>query len=259
MPDKKLPQLTNALEDYLETIFEFIHKQGFVRVKDIVKARGVKAGSVSPAMKRLDEMGLIEYERREYIKLTSEGESRAREIFSRHKILTRFFHEILKMDEEEATKNACAMEHSLTEVAKDHLVLFMEYMLNCPHGHMEHWERFHNRKHSEGGILDCEEHKHRECLFCTHSADLPGGHLHLSELKPGQRGKILIIEGGEEERRSLLNMGVIPGSEVEVLHYHPGKEFTELAFKDMKLRFPTALGKEVLVELVGEADTDSTT
>ena len=45
--------LTAALEDYLETIYQLVRKQSFARVRDIAKARDVKAGSVSPALKRL--------------------------------------------------------------------------------------------------------------------------------------------------------------------------------------------------------------
>jgi DtxR family Mn-dependent transcriptional regulator len=46
-------ELSTALEDYLETIFELVRDQKFARVKDIAKARGVRSASVSPAMKRL--------------------------------------------------------------------------------------------------------------------------------------------------------------------------------------------------------------
>ena len=71
-------ELTGALEDYLETIYELVRDHKFARVRDIAKARGVRAASVSPAMKRLSDLGLIRYVRREYIDLTEQGEEEAR-------------------------------------------------------------------------------------------------------------------------------------------------------------------------------------
>ena len=85
--------LTSALEDYLETIFELVRDQKLARVKDIARARGVKSGSVTPAMKRLSELGLIKYVQREYIDLTPDGEIEARRIYAKHQILSRFFEE----------------------------------------------------------------------------------------------------------------------------------------------------------------------
>ena len=88
--------LTASLEDYLETIYRLVREKRFARVRDIAQARGVKAGSVSPAMKRLAELGLIAYQQREYIGLTAEGERAARRIYARHQLLTSFFHDLLK-------------------------------------------------------------------------------------------------------------------------------------------------------------------
>ena len=81
--------LTPALEDYLETIFELQRSGKVARVRDIAAARNVKAGSVSPAMRRLADLGLIKYRQRDYIDLTEEGEFAARRVMSRHRVLLR--------------------------------------------------------------------------------------------------------------------------------------------------------------------------
>ena len=59
-------KLTASLEDYLETILQVTRAKPVVRIKDIARARDVKAGSVSAAMKRLEDLDLIRYERNEY-------------------------------------------------------------------------------------------------------------------------------------------------------------------------------------------------
>ena len=55
--------MSPALEDYLETIYLLVQEHGFARVKDIARARDVKAATVSVALRKLAELDLIRYER----------------------------------------------------------------------------------------------------------------------------------------------------------------------------------------------------
>lgn len=207
--------LTQALEDYLLTIYQFAQTQGFVRVKDIMHARQVKAGSVSPAMRRLSELGLVEYVQREYIKLTPEGEMQARRIFSRHELLSRFFREILRMDEESSEFEACAMEHSLSETAMDRLVTFFEFLNVCPHSFLTYWQRYQTCRGAHPLDADCavcREHETAGEPCCRPRNSL-------CSALPGERVSILKIEGSPELRRSLLDRGLLPESQVEVDHF----------------------------------------
>ena len=45
--------MSPALEDYLETIYLLVQEHGFARVKDIARARDVKAATVSVALRKL--------------------------------------------------------------------------------------------------------------------------------------------------------------------------------------------------------------
>jgi DtxR family transcriptional regulator, Mn-dependent transcriptional regulator len=244
-------KLTSALEDYLETIFQFNQKFGFVRVRDIAKARNVKAGSVSPAMKRLSKMGLIEYERREYIKLTEKGEIFARAIFSRHEVLFRFFKEVLKMDEHEASTNACSMEHSLSDAAMNHFVFFMEYHLNCPNAKMEYWNRFFD---CQNGIIaqDHQESCPDSCGFFY--GGKKSTRQRLSEMTPGEEAVVLRIDGNVESRKELLQKGVLPGCKISIDHYHSGGEFVILIIDDFKLKL---LSSKAPLIIVSKAPQDS--
>ncbi len=86
---ESFPEITSSLEDYLETIYELQRDGREVRVRDIAEARGVKAGSVSPALRRLADQGLIDYTRRAHIGLTPLGERAAQRIHARHRLLER--------------------------------------------------------------------------------------------------------------------------------------------------------------------------
>ncbi|MGL1893583.1 MAG: metal-dependent transcriptional regulator [Spirochaetaceae bacterium] len=104
-------KLTPSLEDYLETILQLEKKNRVARVKDIASDLGVQMPSVSGALKNLKSKGLIEYEKNSFINLTESGMSIAVKVYEKHKLLVSFFKNVLLMDEENATKIGCQIEH----------------------------------------------------------------------------------------------------------------------------------------------------
>ena len=65
--------LSRRAEDYLEAIINIAEQKGVVRVKDIAKALGVKPSSVVSMVRRLNDMGLVEYRKHDGIWLTKQG------------------------------------------------------------------------------------------------------------------------------------------------------------------------------------------
>lgn len=127
-----LPDLTSAMEDYLETIFHLEQERRIARVRDIAKRLDVKMSSVSSALKSLSSKGLIEYDPHQYITLTKKGLLKAREIVRKHQVLKRFLSQALQLDDGIAEDNACRMEHILDPDVIDKLVDFVDYMQMCP-------------------------------------------------------------------------------------------------------------------------------
>ncbi len=209
--------LTPALEDYLETVYELVRDQDHARVRDIAQARGVRAASVTPAMKRLAELGYIRYVQREAISLTPSGEAVARRVLARHQILTRFFEQVIGLAPDEAGKNACAMEHALTDPAMDGLVRFFEYLQVCPRSPTDVLERFHGCAllRPEAGFCG------RDCVAAARE-ESPHPSLSLADIKPGERCRVLQVEGGGAIRQRLLDMGVLPGALLTVERRAPG-------------------------------------
>ena len=124
--------LSENLEDYLETILELERTQKVARVKDIADHRGVLRGSVTGALKSLAEKGLINYEPYSFITLTEKGAAVAGEINRRHRVIKNFLGHVLQLDENTAEDNACRMEHAMDRAAVDRLVAFIEYIDTCP-------------------------------------------------------------------------------------------------------------------------------
>lgn len=101
-------------EDYLERILMLQNKNGNVRAIDIANAMNYSKPSVSVALKKLKSINLIEVNSDGYISLTEEGKRKALEIYERHTIITKFLLHI-GVDNDTALKDACKIEHDLSE------------------------------------------------------------------------------------------------------------------------------------------------
>lgn len=103
-----------SAEDYLETILVLKERLGLVRSIDIVNELNVSKPSVSVAMKKLRENHYISMDAEGYIKLEPDGMEIASRIYDRHRLLTMFFVS-LGISPETADKDACKIEHDLSE------------------------------------------------------------------------------------------------------------------------------------------------
>jgi DtxR family Mn-dependent transcriptional regulator len=106
--------MTQSLEDYLEMV-SFLSDEGNVRVTDIAIRLGVSKPSVLTALRNLEEQGLVEHARYRTVSLTKKGAVAAAEIRDRHVFLTAFLQEVVNVSPEIAEKDACKMEHMLSE------------------------------------------------------------------------------------------------------------------------------------------------
>jgi DtxR family Mn-dependent transcriptional regulator len=211
--------LSDSLEDYLKTILAQVRDHGFARVRDIAAARHVKAGSVTPALRRLADLGLVTYSQREYIGLTNAGESEARRVLARHTLLTRFFVEVLRMAPEPAAREACAMEHNLSPEAMDRMTRLFEFLQVCRKNERSWLDHFHCCPLVEqGGPLDCTGSCDLE-QQCRPGAAAP--HISLSELRPGETGRVRQVNARGPARQRLLDMGLLPDVEVQVERFAP--------------------------------------
>lgn len=215
------PRLSESLEDYLETIYALVRDRKVARVKEIAQARGVRMASVTTAMHRLSEMGLIHYNQREFIELTPEGEEQARRTITRHDLLVRFFEEVLHVSAEKAGIDACAMEHYLSDESVDHMVRLFEFMKCCPKGNNEFLTNFHKCSVINPEVPPCND----DCELCkgdpSENRRVPLKR-QLSELRPGETATIIQVKASGAIRQRLIDMGMLPNTIVEVERKAPG-------------------------------------
>ena len=101
------------MEDYLEKILELIDSKGYARVADLAEALGIAQPSVSNMMQRLDDKGLLRYEKYRGVTLTATGERLAQRITRRHEMLAEFL-ELMGIDGDTAYRDLEGMEHHIS-------------------------------------------------------------------------------------------------------------------------------------------------
>lgn len=127
-----LNDLSESVQSYLEVILELESTQKVARAKDIAERLGVQRGSVTGALKSLEEKGLIHYRPYSFITLTESGTQIAQEIAHRHAVLKEFLLNVLQVDAGTAENTACRMEHVIDKKTVERLVCFIEYINTCP-------------------------------------------------------------------------------------------------------------------------------
>ena len=108
-------QVLESSEDYLERILILSEKLEKVREIDVVNDMGFSKPSVSIAMKKLRDNGYINIENGGLV-LTEKGREIAERVYERHLVLTKAF-VMLGVDPEVAAKDACKIEHDISEEA----------------------------------------------------------------------------------------------------------------------------------------------
>ena len=160
-------ELSETLQGYLEVILELEELQKVARAKDIADRLKIQRGSVTAALKSLEEKGLIHYQPYSFISLTDSGKKVAEEIAHRHRVLKDFLLNVLQIDEPTAETTACRMEHVIDRTTVDRLVCFIEYIHTCPRAGADWLESF---------IRFCksDQKQRRECTACIRGLKATG-------------------------------------------------------------------------------------
>ena len=197
-------KLTASQEDYLEAIWTLIWNEGIARVRDIAKWLGVSTASVSEAMKTLADRKLVEHAPYKYVTLSDRGMMVAEKISARHKMLRKFLADVLNIKDEIANSNACRIEHAVDEVVSRRLRCFVEFLSQNAEASqlVEKFNDFCDRQERTTGNSPCGR---------------KGSHATLADIKPGQKAKIVRIDGSAAIGQRLGGAGIRPGSVVSVI------------------------------------------
>ncbi|MDE6036410.1 MAG: metal-dependent transcriptional regulator [Ruminococcus sp.] len=106
--------ITEAVENYLETILILSQKQPNVHAIDICSYLGYSRPTISIILKKMKEENLVLVDEDNHITLTEKGREVAENIYDRHKVLSELFM-LLGVSHDNAVEDACKIEHDLSE------------------------------------------------------------------------------------------------------------------------------------------------
>lgn len=119
-------KLRKSGEDYLEAILFIEEKKGTVKSVDIASYLGVSKPSVNKALTLLQEMGYVSKPNYSQVTITAEGRKKARAVAQKHTALTILLKDVLGVNAETAEKDACKIEHDISEETTEKLIAYLD-------------------------------------------------------------------------------------------------------------------------------------
>lgn len=113
-----MDKMSKSHEDYLEAIVMLGGTTTDpIRSVDVATKMGVSKASVNKAINVLKENGMVDQPYYGDITLTEAGYEYGRAVLDRHHLLFAFLAKVLGIPEETADKEACIMEHAISDAS----------------------------------------------------------------------------------------------------------------------------------------------
>ncbi len=187
--------LSQAVEDYLKTIYKLQYGSEIVSTSDIARTMNVSSASVTNMVKRLAQMGLVEYESYRGVTVTTTGAKVALEIIRHHRLLELYLREVMGYPWDKIHDEAEHLEHHISEEFEDKLDEMLGFPTHDPHG-----DPIPTR---EGNIAEITTDP-------------------LSGVEPGQNVVVQRVSDADPEMLSYLeSIGLLPGTLVEIVDKAP--------------------------------------
>jgi len=241
--------LSENMEEYLETLYRLGQGKERVNTSSISKNLSVTPASVTQMLKKLDKKGYVSYSPYRGADLTDEGLRIAKKITRKHRLLERFLYDILKIKKDRIHRQACEMEHTLSDESERALCQLLEHPDICP-------DTSEPIPACDLSFSSCEE-----CIKGKESDIGEVGKrnqnlISIIDLKEGQTGKVAFIRGGHKVIRRLLDMGITVDTTIRVIKSAPFAGPVEIAVRGSNLALGRTIATNVFVE--GRKDTIET-
>jgi DtxR family Mn-dependent transcriptional regulator len=111
-----MSKTTEAIEDYAKAIYALSQQRPGPALNGEVAARiGVTPATATAMLKRLDELGLVDYLPYKGATLTAAGERLALEVIRHHRLIEAYLADALGMPEDRVHEEAEVLEHYISE------------------------------------------------------------------------------------------------------------------------------------------------
>ncbi|MCW9707557.1 metal-dependent transcriptional regulator [Fodinibius salsisoli] len=126
--------LSQSIEDYLKAIFTLQSEGERASTTKIAESLEVSSASATNMIKRLSEMGLVDYQSYKGSKLTKSGKKIALEIIRHHRLLELYLLEVMGYSWDEVHDEAEKLEHHISEQFEDKIATLLDDPTHDPHG-----------------------------------------------------------------------------------------------------------------------------
>lgn len=122
--------VSEAIENYLETIYILSQQQSEVHAIDICSYLSYSRPTVSIVLRQMRENGLVTVNADNHIFLTEEGGRIASRVYERHELLSSMLM-MLGVSRETAMHDACKIEHDLSDETFEAIKAHMDRYKNA--------------------------------------------------------------------------------------------------------------------------------
>ncbi|MDQ4064417.1 MAG: metal-dependent transcriptional regulator [Actinomycetota bacterium] len=126
--------ISKSDRDVLKAVYRLTKGGSDAHTGALADALGVTPGTVTTAVKRLAERGLLDHRPYRGVVLTTIGRRNAVAAIRRHRIVERFLSDMLGYAWNEADRLAGTFEHELPQEVEDRLFVALDRPATCPHG-----------------------------------------------------------------------------------------------------------------------------
>lgn len=138
------------------------------------------------------------------VRLTKTGLPEARNVVRRHRLAERLLVDVLATEDMLMHDKACKFEHLLDRGLDDSICVLLGHPKICPHG-----------KQIPPGRCCQQEQTQTQKIVSS-----------LSQLAPGQKGKVAYVYAPESNRlQKLMAMGILPGAPISLIQNFPSYVF----------------------------------
>lgn len=233
-------KISENIEEYLEVLYRNGSNKEQVSTTQLSKDLGIAPGSVTQMLKKLEDLGYIEYTPYKGATLTDAGMKIAQKITRKHRILEKFLSDILKIKEENIHEQACEMEHSLSDEAERALCTMLHHPDLCP----------------DDKLIPACDFEFGSCQECFSQKDFDQvinrkfNLLSISELNGNSEGTISFIRGRNELLDEISEKGIKVGQ-------HLKYEFNEnrigdhylVIIDDEELNIPVEMANNIFIRV----------
>ena len=133
--DLDVPKPTEAIEDYAKAIYALSREhQGPILNGEVAERLGVTPATATSMLKRLGELGLVDYLPYRGVNLTAAGERVALEVIRHHRLIEAYLSEALGMPDDMVHAEAEVLEHHISEELELLIAAKLGEPSHDPHG-----------------------------------------------------------------------------------------------------------------------------